>query len=135
MSRWVLLLCVLLSACDAWPTTIDNRGRNTIQFAWHHRDYDQWSAPFELAAGKAMSLALNHYAEDLVGVRIGEGTHTYALTPEAIARLHTYCSRGPMERAFNVGGDCWLTYHGNGRVTVSRQAASDASYEQTNGAS
>lgn len=114
------LLCVLISACDALPTTIDNRSHNNIEFAWHHRDYNKWSAPFELAAGKALPLALNHYAEDLVGIRISDGSHTYVLTPEAIARLQTYCSRGALEREFNVGGDCWLTYHGGGLVTVSR---------------
>ena len=134
MGRWVLPLCVVLSACDAWPTTVDNRGRNTIEFAWHHRDYAQWSTPVDLAAGKAIPLALDHYAEDFVGIRIGDGSHTYALTPEAIVQLHKLCSRNAMERSFNLGGDCWLTYHGNGWITVSRHAAADISYEQLNSA-
>lgn len=129
------MLCVLLTACDAWPTTIDNRGRDTIQFAWHHRDYDQWSAPLELAAGRAIPLAVDHYAEDFTGVRIAEGGHSYALTPDAIERLHQFCSRSAIERRFKLGGDCWLTYHGNGRVTVSRHAAADIRYEQSNSAS
>ena len=44
--------------------------------------------------GKAMPFALDHRAADFVGVHIQEGRHTYALTPEAIARLHHICSRG-----------------------------------------
>jgi hypothetical protein len=135
VSRWTPLLCVLLTACDAWPTAIDNRSRNTTQFAWHHRNYDQWSAPVDLAAGKAIPLALDHYAEDVMGVRIAEGGHSYALTPEAIERLHKYCSRSAIERSFNLGGDCWLTYHGNGWVTVAHHAATDTSYEQSNSVS
>jgi hypothetical protein len=135
VSRWTTLLCVLLTGCDAWPTTVDNRSPSTIQFAWHHADYDQWSAPFELPAGKAIRLALNHYAADFTGVRISEGEHTYALTPEAIDRLHKFCSRTAMERTFNLGGDCWLTYRGNGWVTVARHAAADITLWQPNSGS
>jgi hypothetical protein len=75
---------LLLSACGAWPTTVDNRSDRAIQFAWHHRDYDHWSGPLDLPAGKATGLALNHYAEDFVGVRITDGDHAYAMTPDAI---------------------------------------------------
>lgn len=133
LRRATPLLCVvLLSACDAWPTTVDNRSTHEIQFQWHHRDYEKWSAPLHLPSGRAIPLALDHYAEDFVGVRISEDGHTYTLTPESIANLHKFCSRTAIDRSLNLGGDCWLTYHGNGWVSVSRQAATDISYEQSN---
>lgn len=123
------LMLMLLSACDAWPTTVDNRSANTIQFRWHHRDYADWSAPLDLTSGKAMLLARSHYAEDFTGVRIKEGRVIYALTRESIERLHRICSRGAIERRMNLGGDCWLTYHGKGWVSVSRRAPPDITYE------
>jgi hypothetical protein len=131
----LLLAVVLVSGCDAWPTTVDNRSAQVIQFQWHHRDYDKWSAPVDLPSGKATRLALNQYAEDFTGVRISDNGRTYPLTPAAIARLHKFCSRSAIERSFNVGGDCWLTYHGNGWVSVSRHAEPDINYEESANAS
>jgi len=128
-SRAISLFCAFLSACDAWPTTVDNRSGSTIQFTWYHGAYDHWSAPFDLPRGKAMPFALDHRAADFAGVHIQDGRHTYALTPEAIARLHHICSRSAVDRSLSLGGNCWLTYYGNGLVTVSRQAAPGVRYE------
>lgn len=77
----------------ARPTTIDNRSPSTIQFAWYHADYEKWSEPLDLPAGKAMGLAVNHYAADFTGVRISERGRSYTLSREGIEHLRKFCSR------------------------------------------
>jgi hypothetical protein len=126
-----LFAALLLSGCDAWPTTVDNRAAHTIHFQWHHRDYQEWSAAVPLLAGRATRLALDHYAMDFVGLRIREDGHIYALPAASIARLHKFCSRTRLERLLNLGGDCWLTYHGSGWLSVSRRAAPDIANEES----
>lgn len=67
-----------------------------------------------------------------MGVRITDEGRTYTLTPDGIDRLHKICARSAIERRLNLGGDCWLTYHGNGLLTVARQPARDITYQQSN---
>jgi hypothetical protein len=107
-----------MCGCDAWPTTIDNRSSATIQYRYLHEDYDYWSAVFELAAGKATRLPRAHYADEIVGFQIREGRRAYSLTPTGIERMHRICSRNFLDR-LTTAGDCWLTYHGNGRIQFS----------------
>ena len=123
-----VLAIATLSACDAWPTTFDNRSNATVQFRYNHQDYDEWSAPFTVHAKKAMRLARAHYADEIVGLRVQDGNQTFTLAPKAVEKLHRVCSRTFIDRLTTLG-DCWLTYRGNGRLTFSREAEAGISYE------
>ncbi|MES2325779.1 MAG: hypothetical protein V4499_00410 [Pseudomonadota bacterium] len=116
-----LAACLPVSACDAWPTVVDNRSETTIHYQYHHKDYQDWSAIRDLAAGKATRLARAHYAEDIIGVRVREGAQIYELPPSEIDRLHKICSRSWLDH-LTTGGDCWLTYRGEGQFDFSTNA-------------
>jgi hypothetical protein len=124
MGRATLLLCATLSllACDAWPTRVANRSQTEIVFAWRDRGFEQWSVPFALPSGKAVTLGRDEYAEEFIGVRVIDGAHVYELAPASIARLQEVCGRNAIERVANLAGDCLLAYRGNGRLTVRRPA-------------
>ena len=124
-----LALCLgTLCGCDAWPTTFDNRTNERVELRYHQREYDDWSAPFPVAAGKATSLARAHYADDIVGLRITDSERAYSLSPQGLAHLHRTCSRSFIDRLTTLG-DCWLTYHGNGRLTFTREVPEFISYQ------
>ena len=124
----LVLFVAVLSGCDAWPTTFDNRSSATVQFRYRHQDYDNWSASFSVSAEKAMRLARAHYADKIVGLRVRDGRNVFSLSPEVIRRMHRVCSRSLFDRVTTLG-DCWITYHGQGRLSVSRQATPGISYE------
>ena len=124
-----VLFVAVLSGCDAWPTTFDNRSSATVQFRYRHQDCVNWSAPFSVSAEKATRLARAHYADEIVGLRVRDGRHFFSLSPEAIRRMHKVCSRSLFDRLTTLG-DCWLTYHGKGRFTFSREATPGISYEE-----
>ena len=112
------LSVVLICGCDAWPTTIDNRSQTAIQYRYLHKDYAYWSAARSLAQGKATTLARAHYADEILGFRIREGTRVYSLTSTGIERMHRICSRSFWDH-ITTGGDCWLTYYGTGKIRFS----------------
>lgn len=118
-----------LSGCDAWPTTFDNRSNATVQFRYRHQDYDDWSAPFAVHAEKAVNLARAHYADEIVGLRVGDGGRMFSLSPKAVEQMHRVCSRTLFDRLI-TSGDCWLTYRGNGLLTFSRKAEPGILYEE-----
>ena len=124
-----ILFVATLSGCDAWPTTFDNRSTATVQFRYRHPDYDDWSAPFAVHAEKAVNLARAHYADEIVGLRVIDGDRMFSLSPKAVEQMHRICSRTVFDRLTTLG-DCWLTYRGNGRLTLSRKPKPGISYEE-----
>jgi len=125
LPKWTLLLLPLATcACDAWPTTIDNRAPESVTFSYLHKDFDVWSGEFPVRPGRAVHLARGHYFGDIRGIRIKQGVHEYAVANSSLSRFHTVCDQAP---------NCYLTYFGNGQIAASAEPQNGINFETAGG--
>lgn len=115
----ILPFALLMSACDAWPTTINNRSGRPISFQYHQRDYKEWSARFFLNAGEAQTLAREHWIQDITGLRFYEDGQIYALGYTELKPIRSACDSSLLGRRFNLTPDCNVTYRGKGSLDAS----------------
>lgn len=130
MRSFLYLLLPLLAACDAWPTVVDNRTQSQLTVRYLHKDYDHWSAPFPVSAGKAMPLARAHWIQDILALRIEEATRSYSMSGEALQRIKDACPSTELGRSFSAAGNCYLIYLGGGRLQTMAAAPQGIEYEQ-----
>jgi hypothetical protein len=114
----VFAATILLSGCDAWPTSVWNHTASSITFVYHHKQYKQWSYPLDISGGHATKLARGHYLEDVIGIKIIDQGKVYLLSDKSVTALQNRCWRGIMQKITNLG-DCYLTYLGDGRLEAS----------------
>ena len=130
MRSFVYLLLPLLAACDAWPTVVDNRTQSQLTVRYLHRDYDQWSAPFPVSAGKAMPLARAHWIQDVRALRIDDRSRSYSVSGDALQRINDACPSTEMGRRFSTAGTCYLIYLGVGRLQTMAATPRGLEYEE-----
>lgn len=115
----ILPFALLVSACDAWPTTINNRSGHPISFQYHQRDYKEWSVRFFLNAGEAQKLAREHWIQDITGLRFYEDGQTYVLGYAELKPIRNACDSSLLGRRFTFTPDCYVTYRGKGSLKAS----------------
>ncbi|WP_206379095.1 hypothetical protein [Sphingomonas sanguinis] len=130
MRSSIYLLLPLLAACDAWPTVVDNRTQSQLAVRYLHRDYDHWSAPFPISAGKAMPLARAHWIQDIRALRIEDAGRSYSVSGDALERIKHACPSSELGRRFSAAGNCYLIYLGDGRLKAMASAPPRLEYEQ-----
>jgi hypothetical protein len=130
MRSFVYLLLPLLAACDAWSTVVDNRTQSQLTVRYLHRDYDHWSAPFPVQAGKAMPLARDHWIQDIRALRIQDATKSYSLNGDGLQRIKDACPSSELGRRFSTAGNCYLIYLGGGQLQTMAAAPFGLEYEQ-----
>lgn len=127
---FILGIALALTACDAWPTVVDNRAQGPISVRYLHQDYDYWSAPFPIKAGFAMSFARAHWIQEIRGLRIKDGGRDYGWSAAGIARLASACPSSEFSRRFSGAGNCYLVYLGGGRLKATADLPIGLQYEQ-----
>lgn len=130
MRTFIFLLLPLLAGCDAWPTVVDNRTRAPVMVRYLHKDYDHWSAPFPIPAGKAMPLARAHWIQDIRAMAIKDGTRSYAVEGAALRKIQDMCPSTEIARRFSTARNCYLIYLGRGRLQTMAVAPEGLEYEQ-----
>jgi hypothetical protein len=118
-------LMACLSACDAWPTVINNQSGQPIRFRYAAQGETGWSATFALPSGEAQSLAREHWVQDIRGFRVLEGARQYDFTYQSLGPVRAGCSSTELGRRLKLTADCYVTYLGQGRIR--------ASYQEPNG--
>ena len=112
-------LMFFLAGCDAWPTVIDNRSGQNIKLRYHDSSYEEWSAPLLIRSRKAQRLALEHWVQDMVGLKISEGRFVYSFSYASLAPIRKACSSNWVARRLKITPDCYITYLGKGQVSGS----------------
>ena len=130
MRSSIYLLLPLLAACDAWPTVVDNRTQSQLAVRYLHRDFDHWSAPFPISAGKAMPLARAHWIQDILALRIEDGSRSYSVSGDALQRIKDACPSTEIGRRFSTAGTCYLIYLGGGRLQTMAATPRGLEWEQ-----
>lgn len=130
MRSFILLLLPLLAACDAWPTVVDNRTQSQLTVRYLHRDYDHWSAPFPISAGKAMPLGRAHWIQDIRALRVEDGSASYSVSGDALQRIKDACPSTEIGRRFSTAGTCYLIYLGVGRLQTMAAIPRGLKYEE-----
>ena len=125
-----LLLAVVLSGCDAWPTVVNNGTSVPITIRYHQREYDSWSRPISVQPNKATRLAREHWIQDITGIEIKDRDHTYQLTGRTLIPLRNACPSIDLARRLKLAPDCYLFYLGTGHLTASSVAPRDIVFEQ-----
>ena len=130
--RTLLILgtCLSLTACDAWPTVIDNRTQGPISLQYLHQDYDHWSAAFPINKGLAMSLARAHWVQEIRGIRIRDGEREYSWSAAGIGHLASACPSNQLARNMSFAGNCYLIYLGNGQMKAMSEPPTELNYQQ-----
>jgi hypothetical protein len=129
MRSLALLFLPFLTACDAWPTVVDNQTSADISVQYLHKDYDHWSGSFPVRARIAVRLSRAHWIQDIKAVRFKDGQHTYLLASDALGRLQDACPSSVAARKYSVAGDCYLIYLGRGKVQVTASEPQRLRYE------
>ena len=130
MRRYVLAIGLLLTGCDAWPTVVDNQTAVPITIRYLQRDYDHWPAAFPVKPGIAIRLAGGHWIQDILGFEIKDREHIYRVPNEAIRRLERACPSNQLSRNVSFASDCFLIYHGEGRISVTAKEPNGIQFEQ-----
>jgi hypothetical protein len=117
----LLIFVPLLAGCDAWPTIIDNGSQQAIRFRYHESGHESWSAEFSLPAGEAQRLAREHWVQDILALRIEEAGHRYDFTYSELEPVRRACSSSLASCLLDLAPDCYVTYHGGGRLSASFQ--------------
>ncbi|KQN06577.1 hypothetical protein ASE85_19850 [Sphingobium sp. Leaf26] len=112
-------LMFFLAGCDAWPTVIDNRSGQNIKLRYHDSSYEEWSAPLLIRSDKAQRLALEHWVQDMVGLRINEGRSVYSFSYASLAPIRKACASNLVARRLKITPDCYITYLGKGQLSSS----------------
>ncbi|MDV3479177.1 hypothetical protein [Sphingobium yanoikuyae] len=105
-----------LAACDAWPTVIDNRSGQNIKLQYHDSSYEEWSATLSIRSGRAQRLSLEHWVQDMVGLRIEEGRSVYNFSHSSLAPIRKACASNLVARRLKITPDCYITYLGKGQL-------------------
>ncbi|MDH2148199.1 hypothetical protein [Sphingobium yanoikuyae] len=120
---------MLLPACDAWPTIVDNNASRPISVQYLHQDYDYWSAPFPIRAGRAMPFAQAHWIQEIKGIKIKDGRLNYSWSKVEIDRLALACPSSEIARRVSFAGNCYLIYLGDGRLKAMTALPDGIKYE------
>jgi hypothetical protein len=108
-----------LSACDAWPTVINNRSKQPIWFRYDARGETGWSGTFAVSIGEAQSLSREHWVQDIRGFRVQEGGRQYVFSYRSLKPIRASCSSTDLGRRLKLTPDCYVTYLGQGRIRAS----------------
>jgi hypothetical protein len=119
MSLLIVTASLALGGCDAWPTVVNNRSAETINYRYHQSSYQEWSQEFHLESGKASRLSREHWVQDILGLELQDGNRNYNYSYNVLAPLRSGCSSWFLARRFKFTPDCYVTYWGNGRLTAS----------------
>lgn len=115
MRSCLLLLMLLVTGCDAWPTAFANRSESRVTFQYHLRGYDEWSGQWTVNGQTGMRLARASWMKDILGVRIIDGQHHYEWSATQIQALNRSYDAVQGKR----GGGDWIVYLGSGKLGVS----------------
>jgi hypothetical protein len=126
----ILGIALFLTACDAWPTVVDNRTQGAITVRYLHKDYNYWSAPFPIKAGFAMPFARAHWVQEIRGLRIKDAGRDYGWSAAGIAHLASACPSTELARRLSAAGNCYLVYLGGGRLKAMADLPTGIQYEQ-----
>jgi len=120
----------LLGGCDAWPTVLENGSKRPIDFQYHEISHEDWSAKFSLEAGISQRLALEHWVQDISDIRVYDGASAYNFDHAALTTVRRACESSFLGRVFKFAPDCYVTYHGHGRLSASFNPPSGLTFKK-----
>ncbi len=118
-------LALLLTGCvasDAYPTVIDNRSKDALVVRYLRAGYSDWSASWLLPAGEARSFAREDWVQDILRIRIQQGTRVFMLGDAQIEAVRAQCSSSSISRRLKTAPNCYIIYLGDGRFTATPRA-------------
>ena len=117
----VVAMSVVLSACDAWPTNLENRAAQPITLRYHQEDHREWSAEFDLEPGRSMTFPRGHWIQDIFAMRIRDGQTDFEYDYDDLSFVRSQCGVSPALREMTQP-NCYLRYLGNGQLSASTRS-------------
>jgi hypothetical protein len=118
-------LALLLTGCvasEAYPTAIDNQSKNAIVVRYLRSGYSDWSASRLLPAAEAQSFAREDWVQDILRIRIQQGTRVFVLGEAQLEAIRARCNSSAVSRRLKLAPDCYIIYFGDGRLTATQEA-------------
>jgi hypothetical protein len=104
---------------------VDNRSKDPIVVRYHHEGYEEWSAPWKIPAGEAQSFAREHWVQEILEIRIQDGSRVVTLGAPEMESIQNSCSNSFVTRRLKLASDCFIVYSGNGRWSATSNSPSD----------
>ncbi len=112
---------LLLTGCvasEAYPTILDNRSKDAIVVRYLRSGYSDRSAAWLLPAGEARSFAREDWVQDVLKIRIQQGTKVFMFGDAQLEAIRARCNSSAMSRLLKTAPDCYIIYFGDGRFTA-----------------
>ena len=124
----IATMALCLTGCiasEAFPTVIDNEYGHSIVLRYQYVGHDEWSGDWDIPSGDVQSLARDHWVQGILQIRIEEAGRVFLVSAPQLRDIRQTCSNSFLTRRLKLASDCYLTYHGGGRLSASTHAPKD----------